>query len=209
MSMENLARRAITPRPDDDVGQALHELADTLAQRHGGQRQVSVEAIHEAIDQLRPGEHVSAHTQPRQTRDNVIALPDGERPFTTATKASSVLVIGAMGYIHVQIRNALRRKGYDTTVAHSVDDVTCLITNHDYQYVILDLNIPTPREGLWVLDGLKKSVILHNMAFKIIVMSGGIAASGLQQDVMSRGADRFLLRDNGWQARLLQFIASP
>ncbi|MBK8189123.1 MAG: response regulator [Vampirovibrionales bacterium] len=137
---------------------------------------------------------------------SVIPLNIAPNAFLTSEKQATALVIGAMGYINVQIKSALRRLGYDIVLAENVEDVGQLITNHDYQYVILDLNIPTPHEGLRMLDDLKKSAILHDLSFKIIAMSCGGSCAHLQQEAVGRGADQFLWRENDWQNRLSRFI---
>ena len=117
----------------------------------------------------------------------------------------AILVIDDLGVITYQLKVLLSRFEMDVDCSQEIYDAVNKFKKRKYQYVVMDLFIPTEREGFILLTELRKLAQTHNV--KTII--GVITASPrkeIEQQCRLRGADFFLEKNNEWQAVLLDTL---
>ena len=115
----------------------------------------------------------------------------------------AILVVDDLGVITYQLKVLLSRFAMDIDCSQEIYDAVNKFKKRKYQYVVMDLFIPTEREGFILLTELKKLALSYNV--KTII--GVITASPrkeIEQQCRLRGADFFLEKNNEWQATLLE-----
>ena len=117
----------------------------------------------------------------------------------------AILVIDDLGVITYQLKVLLSRFEMDVDCSQEIYDAVNKFKKRKYQYVVMDLFIPTEREGFILLTELRKLAQTHNI--KTII--GVITASPrkeIEQQCRLRGADFFLEKNNEWQTTLLDTL---
>ena len=117
----------------------------------------------------------------------------------------AILVVDDLGVITYQLKVLLSRFELDVECSQEIYDAVNKFKKHKHIYVIMDLFIPTEREGFILLTELKKLALEYNT--KTII--GVITASPrkeIEQQCKARGADFFLEKNNEWQTTLLQIM---
>lgn len=114
----------------------------------------------------------------------------------------SVLIVDDLGIITFQLETLFKKLGFDTTVSKELYDAIDQYKKKDFGYVVLDLFIPTEREGFILLDEIKKLALFCKLNTKIIMMSA--SSKGEYKDkCLSRGADDYIEKSAGWQKQIL------
>ena len=116
-------------------------------------------------------------------------------------KGPAILVVDDLGVITYQLKVLLSRFDYDIDCSQEIYDAVGKYKRRHYNYVIMDLFIPTEREGFILLTELRK---MAQMSGKKTVI-GVITASPrkeIEQQCKARGADFFLEKSNDWQNSL-------
>lgn len=119
----------------------------------------------------------------------------------------AILIIDDLGVITYQLKTLLKSFDYDIDVSHEIYDAVNKYRKRNYEFIILDLFIPTDREGFMLLAELKK--IADNTGRRPII--GIMTASNkreLEHICKSRGADFFLEKSADWQKALFATINS-
>ena len=125
--------------------------------------------------------------------------PDALEEVDSNTPA--ILIVDDLGVITYQLKVLLSQFDYDIDCSQEIYDSVNKFKKRRYYYVVMDLFIPTEREGFILLTELKK--MAANAGAKTIV--GVITASPrkeIEQQCRSRGADFFLEKNNDWQNTL-------
>ncbi len=115
----------------------------------------------------------------------------------------AILVVDDLGVITYQLKVLLSRFKMEVDCSQEIYDAVNKYKKRKYQYVVMDLFIPTEREGFILLTELKK---LAN-SFGVNTVIGVITASPrkeIEQQCRLRGADFFLEKNNEWQANLIE-----
>ena len=113
----------------------------------------------------------------------------------------SILIVDDLGVITYQLKVLLSQFDYDIDCSQEIYDAVNKFKKRKYAYVVMDLFIPTEREGFILLTELKK--MAANAGVKTTI--GVITASPrkeIEQQCRSRGADFFLEKNNDWQNTL-------
>lgn len=117
----------------------------------------------------------------------------------------AILVVDDLGVITYQLRVLLSQFNLDIDCSQEIYDAVNKFKKRKYLYVVMDLFIPTEREGFILLTELKKMSQMYNV--KTIV--GVITASPrkeIEQQCKLRGADFFLEKNNDWQNQLCKIM---
>lgn len=125
--------------------------------------------------------------------------PDATEDANSNTPA--ILIVDDLGVITYQLKVLLSQFDYDIDCSQEIYDAVNKFKKRRYDYVVMDLFIPTEREGFILLTELKK--MAANAGTKTIV--GVITASPrkeIEQQCRNRGADFFLEKNNDWQNTL-------
>ena len=117
----------------------------------------------------------------------------------------AILVIDDLGVITYQLKVLLSQFDYDIDCSQEIYDAVNKYKKRKYQYVVMDLFIPTEREGFILLTELKKMSALYekNTVVGIITAS---PRKEIEQQCRARGADFFLEKNNDWQNSLLKIM---
>ena len=119
----------------------------------------------------------------------------------------AILVIDDLGVITYQLKVMLSRFEMDVDCSQEIYDAVNKFKKRKYKYVVMDLFIPTEREGFILLTELKKLAQASNVETIIGVITAS-PRKEIEQQCRLRGADFFLEKNNEWQATLLETMNS-
>lgn len=117
----------------------------------------------------------------------------------------AILLVDDLGVITYQLKVLLSQFDLDIDCSQEIYDAVTKFKKRKYDYVVMDLFIPTEREGFILLTELKKLATMFGK--KTIV--GVITASPrkeIEQQCRARGADFFLEKNNDWQNQLIKIM---
>ena len=117
----------------------------------------------------------------------------------------AILIVDDLGVITYQLKVLLSHFDLDIDCSQEIYDAVNKFKKRNYQYVVMDLFIPTEREGFILLTELKKMAAAQDL--KTII--GVITASPrkeIEQQCRARGADFFLEKNNDWQQQLCNIM---
>lgn len=117
----------------------------------------------------------------------------------------AILVVDDLGVITYQLKVLLSRYDFDVDCSQEIYDAVNKYKKRKYAYVVMDLFIPTEREGFILLTELKKLA----QSYDVQSVVGVITASPrkeIEQQCRARGADFFLEKNNEWQANLVEVM---
>lgn len=113
----------------------------------------------------------------------------------------AILIVDDLGVITYQLKVLLSQFDYDIDCSQEIYDAVSKFKKRKYRYVVMDLFIPTEREGFILLTELKK--MAASAGFSTVV--GVITASPrkeIEAQCKARGADFFLEKNSDWQNAL-------
>ncbi len=116
----------------------------------------------------------------------------------------AVLVVDDLGVITYQLGVMFRNLGYDVTLAKEIYDAINKFKKRKYKMVVMDLFIPTDREGFLLLDELVK---LSKMADNSTIIGVMTASSKKEhrQLCLKKGADFYIEKVDDWQNELVSY----
>ena len=129
------------------------------------------------------------------------ALSNSIEEQDAESTGSAILVVDDLAVITYQLKVLLPRFEYDVDCPQEIDDEVNKFKKRKYEYVVMDLFIPTEREGFILLTELKK--LASSYGKKTVI--GVITASPreeIEQQCRARGADFFLEKNSDWQNSL-------
>ena len=115
--------------------------------------------------------------------------------------APAILIVDDLGVVTYQLKVLMSEFGMDIDCSQEIYDAVNKFKNKKYQYVIMDLFIPTEREGFILLTELRKMSSISNLKTVIGVITAS-PRKEMEQLCMAKGADFFLEKGNDWQNRL-------
>ena len=130
----------------------------------------------------------------------VLGFAEEESP-----QGPAILVVDDLGVITYQLKVLLSQFDFDIDCSQEIYDAVNKFKKRQYQYVVMDLFIPTEREGFILLTELKKMAAAADL--KTVV--GVITASPrkeIEQQCKARGADFFLEKNADWQNQLCKIM---
>ena len=202
MSEEQSKKRTI--EVDDDFLENLYGLVGKIPP---GAKSINVDLLNDLIlDIKRKMDRIKTETieemsTPKTRSSNNIAesneFEEGENP-------KSVLIIDDLGVITYQLGVMFRNLGYDVAVAKEIYDAINKFKKRAYKMVIMDLFIPTDREGFILLDELVKISKMNELNTIVGVMTAS-AKREHRQLCMKKGADFYIEKVEDWQAQLIEY----
>ena len=117
----------------------------------------------------------------------------------------AILIVDDLGVITYQLKVLLSQFGLDIDCSQEIYDAVSKFKKHKYKYVIMDLFIPTDREGFIFLTELKKMSAMYNTDTVIGVITAS-PRKEIEQQCRLKGADFFLEKNNDWQNQLCQIM---
>lgn len=128
-----------------------------------------------------------------------VEIPDEE------LSSNAILIVDDLGVITYQLKVLLSQFDLDIDCSQEIYDAVNKFKKRKYQYVVMDLFIPTEREGFILLTELKKLANINGVKTTI----GVITASPRKETELqckARGADFFLEKNNDWQYQLFNIM---
>lgn len=116
-----------------------------------------------------------------------------------------VLIIDDLGVVTYQLSVLFKRAGYLPVTSREIYDAVDQFKRAYYDYVIMDLFIPTEREGFILLEELKKIATMRKDSTIIGVMS---ASSRKEHKItcQKHGAAFYVEKIDDWQKELFKII---
>ena len=118
-----------------------------------------------------------------------------------------ILIIDDLGVITYQLSSMFKRDGFECVTSNDIVGAIELFKKNHYDFVLMDLFIPTQREGFILLDELKK--ISVDKPYKTII--GIMSASNKKEYKLAcaqKGSDFFLEKTDAWQDDLHKLIVN-
>ena len=202
MSEEQSKKRTI--EVDDEFLENLYGLVGKIPP---GAKSINIDLLNDLIldikrkmDRIKT-ETIEEMTTPKARSQKNIAeseeYEEGENP-------KSILIIDDLGVITYQLGVMFRNLGYDVAVAKEIYDAINKFKKRAYKMVIMDLFIPTDREGFILLDELVKISKMNELNTIIGVMTAS-AKKEHRQLCMKKGADFYIEKVEDWQAQLVEY----
>ena len=190
---------------DDDFLENLYGLVGKIPP---GAKSINVDLLNDLIldikrkmDRIKT-ETIEEMTMPKANRSssnisNAEEYEEGENP-------KSVLIIDDLGVITYQLGVMFRNLGYDVAIAKEIYDAINKYKKRTYKMVIMDLFIPTDREGFILLDELVKLSKMNESNTIVGVMTAS-AKREHRQLCMKKGADFYIEKVEDWQTQLVEY----
>lgn len=117
----------------------------------------------------------------------------------------AILVVDDLGVITYQLKVLLSQFDMDVDCSQEIYDAVNKFKKRKYAYVVMDLFIPTEREGFILLTELKKLAAIYGLKTVIGVITAS-PRKEIEQQCRARGADFFLEKNNDWQNQLTNIM---
>ena len=119
----------------------------------------------------------------------------------------AILIVDDLGVITYQLKVLMSQFELDIDCSQEIYDAVNKFKQKKYKYVIMDLFIPTEREGFILLTELKKMASAANVQTIIGVITAS-PRKEIEQQCMAKGADFFVEKNNDWQNQLRKIMDS-
>ncbi|MEI8389932.1 MAG: response regulator [bacterium] len=118
---------------------------------------------------------------------------------------ANVLLVDDLELSIYQLSKLLTNCNYNTIIARSVEEALDYYKKQSFQYVIVDLFLPNPEDGLHLIDSINNSEKTKNDNTKIIVISGS-DDKALINECFLKGANEFVSKLPDWHKKILHHI---
>ncbi len=116
-----------------------------------------------------------------------------------------VLIIDDLGTITYQLSVIFKRAGYLPITSREIYDAVDKFKRSTYDYVVMDLFIPTEREGFILLEELKKISTSRKETSIFAIMSASTRKEH-KQNCERRGAAFYVEKVGDWQKELFNML---
>lgn len=116
-----------------------------------------------------------------------------------------VLIIDDLGTITYQLSVIFKRAGYLPITSREIYDAVDKFKRSTYDYVVMDLFIPTEREGFILLEELKKISTSRKETSVFAIMSASTRKEH-KQNCERRGAAFYVEKIGDWQKELFNML---
>jgi anti-anti-sigma factor len=120
---------------------------------------------------------------------------------------SSILLVDDRELSVYQLSKMFSNCGYRACIARSAEEAMDYYKKQSFHYVIVDLFLPNPEDGLNLLDTIKHSPKTRIDGTKVIVISGSDDKK-LINECFLKGANEFISKMPDWHNKVLQHIGN-
>ena len=204
MSEENQSAKR-TIEVDTEFLESLYGLVGKIPP---GEKGINVDLLKDLIlDIKRKMEKIKTEaleeaSAPKARKSDNIQTADGMQEEIANEKA--VLIVDDLGVITYQLGVMFRNLGYDVTIAKEIYDAITKYKKQMFKLVIMDLFIPTDREGFLLFDELVKLSKMNDCQTVIGVMTASSKREH-RQLCMKKGADFYIEKVEDWQQELIDY----
>lgn len=115
----------------------------------------------------------------------------------------NILIVDDIGVVTYQMRVLFEKKNFFVETAKDIYTAIKLFKKSSFSYIIMDLFVSTEREGYLLLDEVKKIIVSQRLATKIVVITASSKGEH-KLKCLNKGADKFIIKDQGWQEEILK-----
>ena len=187
---------------DDDFLDQLYGLVGKIPP---GAKNINVDLLKDLIldikrkmEQIKT-ETIESMTSPKKSRTVTDSIDDENEE-----NKKSVLIVDDLGVITYQLSVMFRNMGYEPVIAKEIYDAITKYKKQTFDIVIIDLFIPTDREGFLLLDELVKLTKRDEKNTIIGVMTAS-SKKEHRQLCMKKGADFYIEKVEDWQNSLIEY----
>ena len=204
MSEENQSAKR-TIEVDTEFLESLYGLVGKIPP---GEKGINVDLLKDLIlDIKRKMEKIKTEalqeaSAPKARKSDNIQAADEMQEEIANEKA--VLIVDDLGVITYQLGVMFRNLGYDVTIAKEIYDAITKYKKQMFKLVIMDLFIPTDREGFLLLDELVKLSKMNDCQTVIGVMTASSKREH-RQLCKKKGADFYIEKVEDWQQELIDY----
>lgn len=119
-----------------------------------------------------------------------------------------VLIAGQVGIISHQLRQIAARMGAEARIAKTMDEAVTEFKRQPYSLVVIDLNMPTEREGLHLVDRISRMSGDMDTPVQIIALGPLEKDSHLRDMALKMGATMFQEKTDGWQKVIIHCLSN-
>lgn len=187
---------------DDEFLEQLYGLVGKIPP---GAKSVNVDLLKDLIlDIKRKMDRIKTETieemsSPRKKSSVADIYSDNEEEM-----GKPVLIVDDLGVITYQLGVMFRNMGYEPVIAKEIYDAITKYKKQHFPLVIMDLFIPTDREGFILLDELVKLSKINGNTTTIGVMTAS-SKKEHRQLCMKKGADFYIEKVEDWQNQLIEY----
>ena len=121
-------------------------------------------------------------------------------------KVNNVLLVDNLGVITYQVQMIMSRFCSQIITTKDVYGALSLFEDKEFDFILLDLLIPTEREGFILLQELQR--LAKRKGIKPIIGVMSVAGKKeLKSESLEKGADFYLEKSHNWQQRLKDIVA--
>jgi CheY-like chemotaxis protein len=117
----------------------------------------------------------------------------------------NVLIVDDLEFTLHQLTLLLSKSGFNTHVSRNIEEAKQYIQMHNYNFIIVDLFLPQPEDGIGLIKYIKQNEQCKNNTTKIVVISGTDNQS-LVAEALNSGANEFIPKSSEWHVNLLKFF---
>lgn len=146
-----------------------------------------------------------APSQPMPTAPYMATDAGAPQGDTFNLPKKNILVIDDLGVITYQLSVLFKQYNYEVVTSKEIYDAIEKFKKQNFEIVILDLFIPTEREGFILLEELKKISSTKHKPSKIGVMSAS-SKKEHKQICKMKGAEFYIEKADDWQRELFSIV---
>lgn len=128
-----------------------------------------------------------------------------EKQTISIGRGNNVLLVDNLGVVTYQVQMIMSKLGFQITTTKDVYGALSLFEDKDFDFVIMDLLIPTEREGFILLSELQR-IAKKKEANLIIGVMSVTGKKELKAESLEKGADFYIEKSHNWQQRLTDII---
>lgn len=117
----------------------------------------------------------------------------------------NILIIDDLGVITYQLEVLFKQFGFEVTTSKEIYDAIEKFKKQDFDLVVMDLFIPTEREGIILLEELIKISPTKSTPAKIGIMSAS-SRKEHKQLCKKKGAEFYVEKVDEWQKELFKIV---
>jgi len=205
MSEEELQQQQGQKRTIEVDDEFLEQLYGLVGKIPPGSKGINVDLLKDLIlDIKRKMDRIKTETieemsSPRKKVSVADSYNDDEEQ-----QGKPVLIVDDLGVITYQLGVMFRNLGYEPVIAKEIYDAITKYKKEKFPLVIMDLFIPTDREGFILLDELVKLSKMNGNITTIGVMTASSKREH-RQLCMKKGADFYIEKVEDWQNQLIEY----
>ena len=119
-----------------------------------------------------------------------------------------VLIVDDIGVVTYQMKVLFEKNNCTVETAKDIYSAIKLFKRYNFAHVVMDLFVSTEREGYLLLDEVKKMIVRQGLSTKIIMVTASSKGEH-RLKCMNKGADKFIIKDQGWQEEILKICTEP